>query len=163
MKKYHIIICFLLLTFASCVLDPCMDKESFLKSYDKFIEKVESFEENSVSDWSTHDAKFEKFITECYERHENTLTLKEKKDFWIKSMKYYHEKYGDDFYDKLDEEGDVLAEKISEEIEKVFETSGQDALDYIREVYGEDIEKTIDDVMKEIEKLSQELKNVLSK
>ena len=128
----HLIFIFILIGLIGCQLDPCMNKEGFLKSYDSFIEKVTEANSEEKIDWAKNDAKFEQYIQACYKRHETDLTLKEKKDFWIKSMSYYHEKYGDDFYLKLNEENDPLALQMKTEIEKVFTASGQDVLDSVK-------------------------------
>lgn len=145
------------------LVDPCMNKDSFLESFEAFIEKVKALEDVEDMDWANKDAKFEKYIKECYDRHKTDLSLAEKKDFWIKSMAYYHKKYGEGFYTKLSETGDPLAEQVKREIEQTFNSSGEDVLAYIREVYGDDIEDTIDKVVKEVEKFGEELKNLLSK
>jgi len=148
---------------SACQLDPCMDKAGFEKAYSEFIEDVTNQEPDQKVDWVKYDAKFERFIKECYQRHESEMTLNDKKQFWTKSMAYYHEKYGDDFYLKLNEKDDPLATHMKAEIEKVFSATGQDVLAYIKEVYGKDIESSIDQVVKEIEKIGEELKNILAK
>jgi len=164
MKIRHLIIlAFVVFGINACQLDPCMDKEGFEKSYTEFIEDVTNHKEGQTVNWEKYDAKFERFIKECYQRHESDMSLNEKKEFWIKSMSYYREKYGEEFYLKLNEEGDPLAAHIKTELEKVFSNSGQDVLAYIKEVYGKDIESSIDQVVKEIEKLGEELKNILAK
>ena len=163
-KSLSFIIGFLLITTTfSCMLNPCPSAEKMQESMTKLVvEANQTAEKQERANWQMLDSRFDHLISECYDQYKDELTLEDKKSFWLNGIRYYKYRYGTRWYEKLDDPNDPLAQRLEQEIGDTLESSAENVLQFVKEVYGDELKEGIDEVVKEIEKLGEELKNILS-
>ena len=155
---------FLAVVFSNCMVDECASKKLFVKNFDSFIEEVsENHKEYSEKDWEKKDEKLNKYMDECYEKHEEDLTDKEKKEFWAKTVRYYIKKYGFNFQKFLDGEDNEITERFQEELNKLQDFSSEDFQEIFREVFKDDLSDLIDNALEGLEDIGNQLKEELNK
>lgn len=110
------------------MLDPCGNsKDGFLKKYEGFIEKVNQKNLAASDDqWEKYDEQFRVFVEECYEIHETEMTSKEKRQFWVKSARYYYKRFGKGVANELFGKKDSKFEKLKEELNNFEEGELED-------------------------------------
>lgn len=161
--KYSIATILFILCVSSCQLDPCSNKKSFTSSFEKFTDEVsKSNETMQATDWKTWDAKFDKYVSECYVQHKNDMTIEERKQFWINSVKYYYKRHGKSLFTELNNTDDPLASMIKKEMDNVFQDPNESIIAVVKEVFGDDLNSTIDKVVNDVKKLGEELKDLLN-
>lgn len=86
--KFFIALATITLFLSSCQFDECSSKKMYVASYDRFMKKVEKRQNDfTQKEWKELDEKFERFSGECFEKHREDLTTKERK----RIMKYNFE------------------------------------------------------------------------
>ncbi len=146
---------------SSCQVIQCgADKKAFLSKYDQFISRVDRLDMD-VSDtgWEKYDRQLKQYIEECYDHFEDDLTTKEKRRFWMNTLKYYATRYGEGILNELSKK-DSISEKIERNIEEVMDATGRDLEDFINKTTGE-IEDLVEDIGKEIEDWAAKLQEIL--
>jgi len=135
------------------------DKDTFLSNYDNFIEKIDKLD-LSVGDkeWERHDEKFRSFIEECYEYHEASLTTKERRKFWMKTLKYYADRYGEGLLNELSKE-EGISEEVKNNLEDVLSETGRDFEDFMNKNV-EQLEKLVNEIGKDIEDWATKIKEI---
>lgn len=162
MYKKFLFIAATLFVAASCTIDPCMTKGQFLNGYETFTDKISDKRQSySSSDWEGHDEQMDQFVDVCYKKFEEKLTDEEKKDFWIKYFKYKYNRHGRNVLKAIEKDAEQFTLEMDEEISKLFDNPEQDLKDVFKEVYGDDIEKAIDDFKRGIDDLSEKIKEWL--
>ena len=160
--KYFTLL-FALLLLSSCAINPCPTAVKMQESMETLVDQAsDRAEKSDKPHWTRMDKTFNKLITECYDLHKAELSLNDKKDFWLNGIRYYKHRYGEDWYERMDDPDDILAQRIEEEIGDSIENSAEDVVEFLKEIYGDEIKEGIDEVVDEIEKLGEELKNILS-
>jgi len=163
-RQINMLVFFFGLTFlSSCVIDPCPNKEKMIESMEQLvIDAAKKAPSGPVGNWSRMDGRFNKLVTECYDLHNEGLSISTKKEFWLNGIRYYKHRYGENWYEKLDDPDDILSKRLEAEIGDTIESSAENVIDFIKEVYGDEIKEGIDEVVDELEKLGEELKNILT-
>lgn len=153
----------LIAIFASaCTIDPCMTKGQFINGYETFTEKVsENHEDYSKKTWEEKDEQMDQFVDQCYQKFEEKLSDEEKKDFWVKYFKYKYDRHGRSVLKAIEADMREFEIEIDEQIEDLFDNPEEDLKDIFREVYGDDIEKALDDFKRGIEDISDKIKEWL--
>ncbi|MCB0687138.1 MAG: hypothetical protein KDC53_11450 [Saprospiraceae bacterium] len=148
-------------TLSSCqVLECGADKNAFLNKYESFIAKVDHLDLDVSSEkWSKYDAQFKTYIEDCYDYYEDDLTTKERRQFWMKTLKYYATRYGEGMINELSKK-DGISEKVEKNIEEVLDATGRDLEDFINKNMNE-IEDLVKDIGKDIEDWAAKLKDIL--
>ena len=138
-----------LITFmnSSCMLDECGgSKERFINKFENFVEEIDKADLNySDDEWEKLDVQFESYIDNCYERYEEEMTVKEIKQFWRSSMKYYYQRFGTGIARELFGKGNGTLKKLRKKLEKFKD---------------EDLEDAMDDLKSETKRLQEELEEL---
>jgi len=134
----------------------CLTKESFISSYDTFIESsIESKENN----FETQKERFDAFTSVCYEKFQDEMSNKEKVHFWEQTLKYQSEKYG------YNNGGDILSPELQKALERDLKSFTSESKEELIKIFKEEIapelNNTIDDVVKGIEEIGESLKDWL--
>jgi hypothetical protein len=148
---------------SNCVIDPCPNKEKMIESMDKLVlDASNKAPSGPGANWTSMDARFNKLVSDCYDLYKEELSINAKKDYWLNGIRYYKHRYGENWYEKLDDPNDILSIRLEKEIGETIESSAENVIDFIKEVYGDDIKEGIDEVVDELEKLGEELKIILT-
>jgi len=130
-----------------------------ISNYDKFISDVNDHHKSlDASDWQDIDKEFEGFVETCYPKYKDDMSISEKVTFWKQTLSYGIYRGSSDGTYQLDLDIDYESEinELSSQGRKEIEA-------FIREELKPELGKTIDGVVKEVEKLGDELKNWLDK
>lgn len=152
---------FMIAFATSCQVLQCgPDKDAFLTKYDSFIEKVDRLDMD-VSDekWKKYDEEFKTYIEDCYDHFEKDLTNRERRRFWMKTLKYYATRYGEGMLNELSRK-DGISQKIEKNIEEAIEVTGRDLEDFVNKNMTE-IEDLINDIGRDVEDWAAKLKEIL--
>ncbi len=146
--------------FTACEMTKCgATKEVFMRNFDGFIEEVDD-RDFEVSDdrWNRYDEKFRTYIEECYDAFEEDLTAQEKRQFWIKSLKYYALRYGEGMLNELSKD-DIANTRMRNEIEEMLEESGKSLEEIVKRSTTE-LESIIEEMASDIEKWAERIKEI---
>ena len=156
---FSIIFCGLFLS--SCELGPCINKDYFINTFDRFIKDFEEGHERySSADWESKQNKVNSFVNDCYASFGDDITADEKLSFWTKYVEFMIIRYKTEALQKIE-----TADRSSEvEIYKeIKESIGEvDFQKLFKEIYGDEMEKAVDDVLKELNKWGGKLKDWLN-
>lgn len=148
----------LLMAFSlqSCFLDPCYNKESFIKHLEKTVdESVENSKNWTENQWKEKDEEIEKLMDECYEKFKDDLSKEERKVVFKESTKYVYHRQKDKFKDFLS----VIDElDLENEARRLVALADDELKDIFNDVLKDDLEGFLDEAVNEIEKLAKELK-----
>lgn len=146
----------------SCQMDPCFSKSYFLTTYNNFMKDMDkNYNRYSASDWESKDKKIKSFVDDCYPSLEGKMTGEEKVDFWKKYVKYMILRHSKGAFKAIEKEDKDSVVEIYDEIMESFEDS--DLEDLFKEFLGDDIEDAVDDVLKELNKWGDQLKDWLDR
>lgn len=148
----------LCLLFSNCDLDSnCMSKESMISNYGEFIGDVKTHHEQlDNSDWLDIDQEFKGYVESCYQKYKDDMSISEKVSFWKQTLSYGVYRGSSKGTYELDLDIDYESE-----INELSAQGRQELESYLREEIKPELDKTIDGVVKEVEKLGDELKNWL--
>jgi len=139
-----------------------MTKGQFMNAYASFTETVsENHESYSEEKWEDKDQEMDHFIEGCYQKYDEKFTDDEKKDFWIKYFKYKYDRHGRSVLRAIEADMRDFDLAIDEHIEDLFDNPEEDLKDIFREVYGDDLEKVIDEFQQGLDEFSKKLKEWL--
>ena len=160
MRKLYLLIYFSLIIISGCSFDSsCLSKEAMVTNYDKFINDVEAYHEKlDPSDWQDIDKEFRGFVESCYPKYKDDMSVSEKVTLWKQTLSYGVYRGSSEGTYKLD-----LGIDYEAEIKELSSQGKKEIEAFIREELKPDVNKTIDGVVKEVEKLGDELKNWLDK
>ena len=87
---------FLLGVLTSCSQLECgSNPDALLDNFENFVDQVGTLDLDFESkQWAIHDKRFEHFLEDCYEHHEEQMTKRQRRRFWLKTMKYLKIRYG---------------------------------------------------------------------
>lgn len=150
----------IVLIVSACNMNSCINKSYFISTFDRFIEDTqEKNKQYSEKDWESKDAKIKHFVDDCYASFSEDMTGKEKTNFWTKYVQYMITRYGIKTMKEIDKADDASVVEIYEEISEYMEDMDLEKL--LKDVYGDDLEEAVDDVLKEINKWGDQLKDWL--
>ncbi|GLR18628.1 hypothetical protein GCM10007940_32440 [Portibacter lacus] len=139
-----------------------MTKGQFVKGYETFTDKVSAnHEDYSKADWKAKDDQMDNFVDQCYPKHESNLTDEEKKTFWIKYFKYKYDRHGRNVLKAIELDVKKFEIEMDQAMEDLFDDPDEDLEQIFKEVYGDDIEKALDDFQKGINDISNKIKEWL--
>ena len=156
-----IILTILTLGLLSCsALDPCQNKDLFIKKHTSFVEEtLKHNEDYSEEDWKARDAEFDALINDCYTTIESEMTKDEKKEFWITNSQYlsYRVKENSlegieaftDLIESLSGNGVDLAEGLTETFGEDLKGTLEDFESDLKDVFDEDFKRKLEDVFDE--------------
>ena len=161
----YIIAIVLLLTLVigpqSCKIDACFNKTYFMSTYNNFMSDLQkNHKKFSEADWDSKDDKVNSFVNDCYPELEASMTGEEKINFWTKYVKYMILRHGSGALKEIEKEDKLSTVAIYDEIIDSVEDADLEAM--LKDMYGDDIEKAVDDVLKEINKWGDQLKEWLN-
>lgn len=125
---------------------------------------MKDFEKNNdnynASDWESKDKKVQNFVNNCYKELSSDMTSDEKVQFWTKYVKYMLVRHTKSAFKAIEIEDESSDVDIFDEISISIEEADLEKL--LKEMYGDDLENAVDDVLKEINKWGDQLKNWLN-
>jgi len=137
----HSFILFLLLSACGSI-DPCQNKDLFIKKHVAFIDKVKDVNDDySEDDWEKTDETFEQLTNECYKNIEEDMSKEEKKEFWVRNSKYMAL--------RLDDQAGKGADILGALIESIGD-DGSRITDGLANAFGDDFESTIEEFSDDI-------------
>ena len=147
--------------FSSCQMAKCgATKAIFLRNYDALFNEINALDdEDSDQAWSRHDRKFRNYVEDCYDAFEEEMSDREKREFWIKSLKYYASRYGEDMIDELSKD-DVANTHVRENIKEVLEDTGKNLEDFLENSVDK-LEVLFEDIGNDIEKWAERIKEMI--
>ena len=88
--------CTMLILFSSCNNDSCSySKKRFSKKFSSLVERAsESDRKFSDERWDREDKQFEQFVTSCYPKFEEDMSISDKTEFWKGTLSYLLSRYG---------------------------------------------------------------------
>lgn len=151
-----------LLTMTSCKEVACGGSASnFQNQFENFLEKVDELEyDTDDKRWKVFDERMRLFIDECYPLYEEELSKSDKSEFWIGTLAYYSNRYGDEIADAFASHGELIAEEVVENLENVFAETGKKLEDFLNENEGE-IERLFTEIGRDIESWAERLEEML--
>jgi len=154
--RYLIVLLSLLIT--SCNFETsCVSKDAFFTNFNKFIKDVEDHHEKlEESDWVDIDTEFKTYVESCYPKFKSDMSAAEKVNFWKHTISYGIHRGSTIGRFHLDVDIDY-----EQEVNELTAQGRKEIELYIREELKPDLDNTIDGVVKEVEKLGDELKNWL--
>jgi hypothetical protein len=167
MKTNTLLLCigisgFILLN--ACQLDPCSSKRFFIYNHDKIIESVkERAGEFTEDDWVRKEAKMDQMAHDCYPAFAAEMTNEEKKNFWMDYLHFNIKRHGRNFFRELEKDAETWPDDMADDLGVVLENPENDIKKFMKEVYGEDIENTIDELITGFEKIGEQIKDWLNK
>jgi len=157
------------LVYSSCTFDVCSSKRMYVNSYEQFMKKVEKKQDKfTAREWEEMDETFERFSGECFDKYQDDLTTKERKQITKYSFKYVvirvkselpfdfsekEEEEVQEFLDELDVDVDGIKYN-AEEVKKFFENLDTEKFKEAAEEFGKGFEK----LEKALEEFGKELK-----
>jgi hypothetical protein len=126
---------------------------------------MRDFEKNSdhftTSDWASKDIKVRGFVNDCYPALKEKLTGEEKVDFWKKYIKYMFTRHGKSALKAIEKEDKNSMTEIYDEILESFDDS--DLQELFKDFFGDNIEKKVDELLNEVNKWGDQLKDWLDR
>jgi len=149
-----------LFAIQSCQMAKCgATKDIFLRNFDSFVEDIDDVDlEISDEQWTTYDEKFKGYVEECYDAFEDEMSNRERRQFWVKSLKYYATRYGEGMINELSKD-DITNQRMREEMESVLEDTGKSIEEFFNKS-GDDIEELFEDIGKDIEAWAERIKEI---
>lgn len=86
----------ILLVFNGCSVIECgSSPDDLVDNFSNFVDNVGDLKLDYESkQWAIHDKRFEHFLEDCYEYHEEDMSGRVRRKFWLKTMKYLKLRYG---------------------------------------------------------------------
>jgi len=149
----------------SCSLTPCgFNKDQFLSNHSTLVADAKKNKKKWDSiEWSIADDRMKKMIEECYESYEEEFNSRDLKNFWSGTTKYYFNRYGSGFLNKLNDDEETLSKALEKGLKSIEKNKGKFLEDLFKDNFGDDIKSTLDEVGGELEKLKGELEQWLEK
>ena len=148
------------IALSGCLASYCTNEESFIQNFEKFVDDIETnYEVFDDRDWDRLDRDFKAYADRCYPKYKEELGLNDKLSFIKNSFRYaYYRNDKDDF----DLEIDGLKLDLESEVNELTENSKDELVNFIREELGPELENIVDDVLKGLEEIGNEIKEWLN-
>lgn len=165
MKQFSVILLFCtsgLLMFTTCQLGPCSSKRFFIYNHEKIIESVKTRSiDFTEEDWKRKEDKMDQLARDCYPLYKKEMSDEEKKQFWMNYLHFNIKRHGNSFFKELRKDVKSWPGAMQDDLGVVISDPGPDLKKLMNEIYGKDIEKSIDDVIKGLEKIGEQIKEWL--
>lgn len=161
MRVHLLILALSAILLSSCEVGPCINKNYFITTYDRFIKDFEEGHEKYTSaDWESKEEKMSSFVNDCYSSFNEDLTPEEKLSFWTKYVEFMIIRHKGEALQEIESQDRKSEVEIYKEIK---ESIGEvDFQKLFKEIYGDDLENAVDDVLKELNKWGDRLKDWLN-
>ncbi len=160
MKKYLFTTIIGLLFLTSCEVNVCINKSYFISTYDRFIEDFEKGNNKySTEDWNSKEEKIKSFVNDCYASFKEEMSAEERVSFWTKYVEFMIIRYKGEALSEIESQDRKSEVEIYKEIKESLGEVNFEKL--FKDIYGDDIEKAVDDVLKELNKWGDQLKDWL--
>ena len=165
MNKFFLLAIAAVYCLSGCMTNPCgSTKEGFIENYDGLVQTIKDADLSySDQQWKEYDATFKKYVEECYEEHENDMTIGEKRDFWIKAIRYYYKRYGAGLTNELFNDENPTSKKIRDNIQKLWDDPEKALRDMFKDIGGGEVDQLLNDLKSDINKWSKKLENLFKK
>lgn len=177
-----------MLMISCSALDPCQNKDLFLKKHSDFVtETLDSREDFTDEDWTIRDEEFDKLVNECYGNIEDNMSKEEKKEYWITNSKYLATRVKKDssrgiesltgLIESLSGNGVEFAEGMKDvfgddlkdtfedfegDLSEIFDEDFKEKLNEVfDEEFKEDLKKTFEDLGEKLKEMGEELKEIV--
>ena len=156
LKRSIFLFMFISFGLQSCFLDPCYNKDSFLKHLEETVDQsIKDSEGWTEEQWKERDEEIGKLMDECYEKFKEDLTKEERKVVIKESTKYVYHRQKDKFKEFIS----VLDEMdLEDEARRLVSIADEELKAIFNDVLKDDLEGFIDEAVEEIENLAKELK-----
>jgi len=158
-KAYLLFFLFGLLSLNSCKQDPCASKEGFLEHFSAFITDFETAKADlDDTKRQAMEDRYQGIVNDCYKKYKEELTLKEKQDFWKKSLAFYVDRYDGNFSTILGEKrNDPFYQYVKDELVQLTKESGATFLFSLQSIFKDELPKLMEVFSSEIEKIAKDL------
>ena len=141
-----------------CKSDPCANKNQFLESFDVFINEFNDKKTNyQDADRAEAEVKYRALVNDCYKKHKPDMTLKERQDFWVTSLKFIIDRYDGQFSlemkDKMD---DPFNQYMKDEVVATIRESGAGFLMTLQQSLADDLPQLMETFSEELQQIGQE-------
>ena len=155
--------CFIVLLVIcyGCNDEPCDNRDSFMAAMEEVVVKAEEITNTKEFNWVDLDRDFDKYVQECYIKFKSEMDAKDRVSFYEGLIRYSEQRDNSryklrrimkDAGIELDTELSDLGEQGAKELEEFFKAEIVPQLNTV-----------LSDVLDEIEKFGNELKDELEK
>ena len=152
-----------LFSFTACKKELCSDKASFLAAFDTYLASKEG---QTVSEKDTifFDDAYRELVNQCYKKFKPELTLKERQDFWKRSIKHVLANRNKDLDLNIsDNMEDPFHQYVMDEIKALIKESGSSFILELQSLLKDDLSQLIDLFSSEINRIGKDLLKFLEK
>ncbi len=161
MKNFSLFLLLSLFLVSSCEVGLCINKNYFIQTYDRFIADFEERHDTySSDDWKSKEEKMRSFVNDCYAAFKEDMTAEERVSFWTKYVEFMIIRYKGDALQQIESEDRKTEVELYSEIKNAL--GEVDFQKLFKQIYGDDIEKAVDDVLDELNKWGDRLKDWLN-
>lgn len=157
--------CSCLLLLVSCKKDTaCANKGQFLETAEAFALRYEESRLSSEVETDSEaklavelDTEFKQLVNDCYKKFKAEMSLKERQDFWTKTLKYFL--YSLDLNSREDLNAamdDPFNVYVKDEVMELVKESGIGFMMSLQELMKDDLPRLMDVFAEEIEKIGKE-------
>jgi hypothetical protein len=147
------------LFLSSCDVFVCPDKATYLKSIEEFSKDIS---EKKDADIKSLSSEYELLMKECYTKFASEMSISEKKEVWKKALTYEYFSNEKNLKTAINSTLDLFKDEKDLTTEVLIKNLSGDMKDVVKDLFGDDINKAIDGVMKDINTLGDKLKEMLS-
>lgn len=148
-----------LLLSTGCKQEGCTTKESFLESFDVFLTDFQATREASPLDDQQkldYENQYKKLVNECYKKFQPDLTLKERQDFWTKSLRFILDRFeGEVDLNFKEQLNDPFNQYVKDELVAVVKDSGFSFLISLQQVFENDLPRLMETFSEEFEQIGK--------
>lgn len=160
MGKYLSVALMCLFLLSACEMNMCVNKAYFVSTYDRFIADFEKNHDNySSADWASKEEKMRSFVNDCYASYKEDMSVEERVSFWTKYVEFMIVRHTGDALQIIETEDTKSEVEIYKEIKTALGEADFEKL--FKQILGDDIEKAVDDVLDELNKWGDRLKDWL--
>ncbi len=148
----------ILLTISSCTLTICPNKETYMKSVEEFGNQINDKDIDNVSDL---ESLYQLVSNDCYLKYQEELGLKDKKEIWKKVLVYQYKKNSKDLESAIKNTVALFENDEDFKPSLILHDFPSDATELLKDLFGKDLHKAIDSFVEDIDKLGEQLKEML--
>lgn len=145
---------------ASCKQEPgCANKEQFLDAFEVFLAEFNSAGESAELNEDQkleYENQYKQLVNDCYKKFQPELTLKERQDFWTKSLRFILDRFeGAKDLNFKDEMNDPFNQYVKDELVSVVKDSGFSFLISLQDVFKDDLPRLMETFSEEFEQIGK--------
>jgi len=148
-----------LMLLVGCKQDGCTTKEKFLESFDSFIIEFQTATKSkdlTEEDKLAYENTLRELINDCYKKHRPELSLKERQEFWKKSLRFILDRFdGKIDLNVKDNMDDPFNQYVKDELVAVVKDSGSSFLFSLQDVFKDDLPRLMETFSEEFEQIGK--------